>query len=817
MSNLVVVESPAKANTIAKFLGKDFTVVSSYGHIRDLSPKAFGIDVANGFNPDYVVPEDKKNLVKDLKNATKKASSVWLATDEDREGEAIAWHLCAVLGLDPQKTKRIVFHEITKNAILEAVKKPRYIDQNLVNAQQARRILDRIVGYELSPILWKKVKPALSAGRVQSVALRLLVEREREIIAFTSTSSFRITGQYKSAHKNSAEFTAELNERITDKDEARNFLNLCSTATFTVGDIKTKPAKRFPAPPFTTSTLQQEASRKLGFSVAQTMSVAQKLYEAGKISYMRTDSVNLSATVLNASKEIITSLYGAKYSHTRQYTTKSKGAQEAHEAIRPTYMDQSSVNGTNAEKRLYELIWKRTVASQMKEAEIEKTTATVTVSGSPRQLIASGEVILFDGFLKVYAESTDDDSDENQKNMLPQLTAGESLAMLQMFAVERFTHYPPRYTEASLVRKLEELGIGRPSTYAPTISTVLNRGYAVKEDRPGTDRNFIQLTLVNQKVTEEIKSETTGNEKSKLFPTDIGMIVTDFLMNNFDDIIDYNFTASVEKTFDEIAEGQMEWTKMLSTFYKPFHKKVEDSLKNSERSRGRRELGIDPATGRPVTVLIGRFGPMVQLGDNTKDEKLQFASLLKHQYLETITLEEALELFKLPRKLGQFEGHEVTTGIGRFGPFINHKGKYYSIRKTEGEPFTITFDQAIAIIIERRELEKNKLIAEFAEKPGLKVLNGRYGPYISYEKENYKIPRAVAPESLTLDECLRIIESSGKNNHNRQSKSSSRPVNKKITRSKSKSAKKASGSKQVKSASVKKKPASVRAKKKTKK
>lgn len=762
--NLVIVESPAKAKTIEKFLGKGYTVTSCMGHIRDLQKKDFGIDLEKNYQPKYVVTPDKKKIVADLKKLAKDAQTVWLASDEDREGEAIAWHLKEVLKLDPQKTKRIVFHEITKDAIQRAIENPRSIDENLVNAQQARRVLDRIVGFEVSPVLWKKVKPALSAGRVQSVAVRLIVEREREIINFNSETWYRVTGTFlaKDENGNPAELKAELNKRFSTKKEAHAFLEKCQSAEFSIADVVKKPGKRSPAQPFTTSTLQQEASRKLGFSVSQTMAVAQRLYESGKITYMRTDSVNLSNLAISTAKQKITELHGEEYVKIRKYHTKSKGAQEAHEAIRPTYMSNETVSGSAQEQRLYELIWKRTMASQMADAQLEKTTVTISVSTAPELFTATGEVIIFDGFLKVYMESTDDENGNasNGQDIIPPLKAKDVLRMSSILATQRFSQRPPRYTEASLVKKLEELGIGRPSTYAPTITTIQNRNYVVKEDRPGVEREFDIVTLKSGKISEKIKTEITGAEKSKLFPTDIGMVVNDFLMENFEQIMDFNFTASVEKEFDDIAEGEKVWNEMIDKFYQPFHGQVEDVLKNSERSKGERILGTDPKTGKQVSVKIGRFGPVAQLGEASteeKDEKPQFASLRAGQHLETITLEEALDLFKLPRDLGEFENKKVTVSIGRFGPYVRHDNKFVSLGK-EDDPFTVGLERAIELIEAKREKDRKAVINVFEEEPELKVLNGRWGPYISFKKKNFKIPKKMKAEELTLEDCRKIIE-----------------------------------------------------------
>ncbi len=761
INNLVIVESPAKAKTIEKFLGKDFLVASSMGHIRDLAKKDFGIDINNNFSPNYIVPDDKKKVVADLKKLVKDAKTVWLASDEDREGEAIAWHLSEVLKLDAENTRRIVFHEITKNAILESIKNHRAIDQNLVNAQQARRILDRIVGFELSPVLWKKIKPSLSAGRVQSVALRLVVEREREIIKFEPSSTFRVTGTFSDASK--TELKAEASERFSGLEEAKKFLEKCSNSVFAIKDIIKKPSKKSPAPPFTTSTLQQEASRKLGFSVAQTMSVAQRLYEAGRITYMRTDSVNLSETALSSANEIIRKEYGDKYVNIRHYKTKSKGAQEAHEAIRPTYLDKETISGNNTEKKLYELIWKRTIASQMSDAQLEKTTITIDVSRADENFIATGEVLKFDGFLKVYIESTDDEQEENTKGLLPPVKVKDTLNYKLINAVQKFTNSPPRYTEASLVKKLEELGIGRPSTYAPTISTIQNRGYVMKEDRPGKERKLQSLTLEGNKIKEELKTETFGTEKAKLFPDNIGMIVNDFLTEYFKEIMDYNFTASIEKEFDEIANGKVKWSNMIGKFYDPFHTRVEKTLEISGISKGERYLGDDPETGKPVYTRMGRYGAIVQIGETNgdEDEKPKFASLLKGQHIENITLDEALELFKLPRKIGTYEDKEVVVSIGRFGPYVKHDNKFYSLKRNVDDPYTIEIDRAVELIETKREQDRNKIINTFEEDKDLQVLNGRWGPYISHGKNNYKIPKNTDPKSLDYEACMKIIKESG--------------------------------------------------------
>ncbi|MDP4207605.1 MAG: type I DNA topoisomerase [Bacteroidota bacterium] len=758
VENLVIVESPAKASTIEKFLGKNYLVKSSFGHIRDLEKKNLGIDVKNDYTPQYIVPEDKKKLVAELKKLAKDAQTVWLASDEDREGEAISWHLFEVLGLKPEKTKRIVFNEITKEAILRAIENPRTIDNNLVNAQQARRVLDRLVGFEISPILWRKVKPALSAGRVQSVAVRLIVEREREIHAFKTSSAFKVTANFQLTDPKKATLYAELDNKINNRDNTLEFLKKCQNAEFRVADVVTKPSKKSPAPPFTTSTLQQEASRKLGFSVSQTMTLAQKLYEAGRITYMRTDSVNLSETAINMAKEVITKDYGEKYSNPRQYKTKSKGAQEAHEAIRPSYLDQIDIPGSTAEKRLYDLIRKRTIASQMSDAALEKTTATIDISTTSEKFMASGEVLKFEGFLKVYIESTDDENEENSERLLPPLNKGQVLALDFIKATERFTHHAPRYTEASLVKKLEELGIGRPSTYAPTISTIQQRGYVVKEDREGDERQYLGITLKNKQISEQTLKEITGAEKAKLFPSDIGTIVNDFLINHFNDILDFNFTANVEKEFDEIATGHLGWTKMIDKFYSPFHKKVEITTETSERSIGEKILGTDPASGKPIMVKIGRFGPMAQIGEATDEEKPRFAGLLKGQSIETITLEQALDLFKLPRLVGSFEDKEVTAGVGRFGPYLKHDAKFYSLRPKEDDALSINIDRAIEVITIKRIEQQNKVLKTFAEDSELQILNGRWGAYIVYKKENYKIPKGQTAETLTFQDCQEIIK-----------------------------------------------------------
>ena len=759
--NLVIVESPAKAKTIEKFLGKDFEVLSSYGHIRDLKKKDFSVDIEHNYKPIYEIPADKKKLVETLKQEADKADMVWLASDEDREGEAIAWHLFEVLKLKPEKTKRIVFHEITKDAILHAIENPRDIDLNRVDAQQARRVLDRIVGFELSPVLWKKVKPALSAGRVQSVAVRLIVEREREISAFKPEAAYRVIGEF--LLPGGELLKAELSQRLKTEDEAKALLEACKTARFSIGDVTVKPAKKSPAAPFTTSTLQQEAARKLGFSVAQTMMVAQRLYEAGHITYMRTDSVNLSSLAINTTKDEIVKTLGERYLHIRNYHTHTKGAQEAHEAIRPTYISHHEINASSQEKRLYELIWKRTIASQMSDAELEKTTATIAVSGRKEHFVAVGEVLKFDGFLKVYMESTDDEGDaEGNDKMLPALAKGDVLTLSSVTATERFSQAPARYTEASLVRKLEELGIGRPSTYAPTISTIQQREYVEKGDRKGTERKYRMLTLHDGKIESGEKTELTGADKGKLLPTDIGVVVNDFLTEYFPDILNYNFTANVEQQFDDIAEGKTVWNDEIDHFYKLFHPVVESALAlRLEHKVGERVLGTDPKSGRPVSVKIGRFGPLVQIGTPEDTEKPLFASLLKGQSMSTITLEEALKLFDLPRTLGNFEGKTVVVGIGRFGPYIRHDGKYVSLPK-EFTPQGVSLEDAIMLIQQKREQESQRLIKKFDEDDELELLNGRFGPYIAYKKKNYKLPKGSEPALLTFADCMKIVEDADK-------------------------------------------------------
>ena len=760
--NLVIVESPAKAKKIEEFLGKDYKVMSSYGHIRDLKKRELSIDEKT-MEPDYEIPEEKKKLVTELKTTAKKAKKIWLASDEDREGEAISWHLCEVLGLDEEKTSRIVFHEITKPAIMEAIEHPRHLDMNLVNAQQARRVLDRLVGFKLSPVLWRKVKPALSAGRVQSVAVRLIVEREREIQKFKSEPYYRVVAIFALLNEdgNATEVKAELDKRFKTHEEVEEFLEKCKDAKFIVESVSKKPLKRTPAPPFTTSTLQQEAARKLGFTVSQTMMIAQKLYESGRITYMRTDSVNLSTLCTNASKDEIIKVYGKEYSHPRAYHTHSKGAQEAHEAIRPTYMSETSIDGTSQEKRLYELIWKRTIASQMADAQIEKTTVTISIDDTDEKFVANGEVITFDGFIKVYRESTDDeDNSEDSTHILPAMQEGDELQRREITATERFSAAPLRYTEASLVKKLEDLGIGRPSTYAPTISTIQQREYVQKGDKKGEERSYTVDSLKGIKVTQKIKKEIAGNEKGKLLPTDIGIVVNDFLMENFPGIMDYNFTANVEQKFDDIAEGKTDWNKWMKNFDKEFEPEVDQVMNaRSEHKAGERELGNDPKSGRPVFVKIGRFGPVVQIGTADDKDKPQFAQLPADKSIETITLEEALELFKLPRELGDFEGSKVSIGTGRFGPYVLHNRKYVSIPKEE-DPMTITLERAIKLINEKREAEQKRHLKTFAEDSKLELLNGRYGPYIAYDGKNYRLPKNKMDnvEALTYEECMTIIK-----------------------------------------------------------
>ena len=756
--NLVIVESPAKAKTIEKFLGKDYKVMSSFGHIRDLKKKDFSINTET-FIPTYEIPTDKKKVVDDLRKAASQAEMVWLASDEDREGEAISWHLYEVLELKAENTKRIVFHEITKEAITNAIQTPRNIDINLVNAQQARRVLDRIVGFKLSPILWKKIKPSLSAGRVQSVAVRLIVEREREIQGFQAEASYRVVATFlvPDANGNIAELKAELGTRFKEKAEAEAFLAQCKEATFTIDEVQTKPLKKSPAVPFTTSTLQQEAARKLGFSVSQTMTIAQRLYESGQITYMRTDSTNLSGLCLGASKKVIIDTMGEGYHTMRNFKTKTKGAQEAHEAIRPTYMDRQSIEGSAAERRLYELIWKRTIATQMADAQVEKTTVTISMSGSPYTFTATGEVIVFDGFLRVYRTSNDEET-EGQKGMLPPLNRGQQLQYSELQATERYTQRPNRYNEGSLVKKLEELGIGRPSTYAPTISTIQNRDYVVKEDTPSQERTINVLKLKKGKLTDKMVSETYGSEKASLKPTDVGVVVNDYLIDYFPQVLDYNFTANIEKEFDEVAEGQKPWDGVIGEFYKDFAPLVEQTLnEKQERKVGERVLGIDPKSGRPVSVKIGRFGPVVQVGLASDTDKPRFAQLQKGQSIDSITLDEALELFALPRTLGEYEGEAVVVNVGRFGPYVQ-LGKQYVSLPAGTDPMTVTLEEGIELIEKKRQFEQQRQIKTFAENPDVEVLNGRYGPYIAMAGKNYKIPTGTDPASLDLAACMAIIE-----------------------------------------------------------
>jgi len=763
--NLVIVESPAKAKTIEGYLGKDFVVKSSYGHVRDLPTKGLSVDLENDFKPDYVVMADKKKVVSELKKLSKEADVVWLATDEDREGEAISWHLFESLGLKQDKTKRIVFHEITKPAILNAIENPRAIDQNLVNAQQARRVLDRIVGFELSPVLWKKVKPSLSAGRVQSVTVRLIVEREKEIESFESESYFKVRAHFQFEGKS---FTADLNKRLKGKDEVNAFLQQCAQSSFKVETVEKKPGRKKPSAPFTTSTLQQEASRKLGYSVAQTMRLAQSLYEAGKITYMRTDSVNLSKTAIDGAQKEIAGNYGEEYVNPRKFSTKTANAQEAHEAIRPTYFEEHSAGSEPREQKLYELIWKRAIASQMSEAKLMRTTIKIGADGVDEKFEVKGEIITFDGFLKVYLEGSDDENAEENNTNLPNVSGGEVLSVKDIAATERFTHHPPRYTEASLVKKLEELGIGRPSTYAPTISTIQKRGYVVKEEREGHERKYTVVTLAGSDISEQVKTEITGAERNKLFPTDIGVVVNDFLAEHFKSIMDYHFTASVEEEFDHISRGELEWSSMLSKFYSPFHETVETTLEHSERATGERHLGEDPKTGKPVIARLGRYGPMVQIGVVSDEEKPQFAKLSPGQSIQTIELADALELFKLPRTVGEYEGEEVVASAGRFGPFLRYKGGFYNIGDLD--PLEIDINQAIDVIKTKIEEAKKAIIHEFENDPPIKVLKGRYGPYMSAGKDNYKLPKGEDPEALTLERCLEIMENSTPTNKRKRGK-----------------------------------------------
>ena len=761
MKNLVIVESPAKAKTLEKFLGKDYKVMSSYGHIRDLKKKDFGVDLDN-LNPEYEIPDDKLALVKSLKKNANDADTVWLASDEDREGEAISWHLAQVLGLDLEHTKRIVFHEITKNAILEAIKAPRTIDVNLVNAQQARRVLDRIVGFKLSPVLWKKLKPSLSAGRVQSVSVRLIVEREREIEQFKPESSYKVEAEFETTDEKGQkiDFRADLNTRFKTEEEARKFLESIDGKTFTVADISKKPTKKTPAPPFTTSTLQQEAARKLGFTVSQTMMVAQRLYESGFITYMRTDSVNLSTLCLGTSKEEIIAQWGKEYSKTRNYHTSSKGAQEAHEAIRPTYISNHEITGNAQERKLYELIWKRTLASQMADAEIEKTTIKIALDGTDYDFTANGEVVTFDGFLRLYHESFEEEEQpDDETRQLPNLKVGTQLQPIALQAMERLSQAPVRYTEASLVRKLEELGIGRPSTYAPIISTIQQREYVTKGNKPGEKYQFHILKLSKGKIKESTKAEVVGQEKAKLIPTDIGVVVNDFLMQFFPEIMDYHFTANVEKDFDKVAEGKTDWKKVIKHFYRDFEPMVEKTMSDKmDHKMGERVLGIDPKSGKPVSVKIGRFGPVVQIGSATDSEKPRFAQLKKDQSIQTITFEEAMDLFKLPRTIGEYEGAEVTIGTGRFGPYVLHNKTYVGI-PAQYDPMAVTLEDAIELLKQKQQNEEQKHLKQFDSEPELEVLNGRFGPYLRYKGANYKLPKSIDNiEGLTVEKCLEIIQ-----------------------------------------------------------
>jgi DNA topoisomerase-1 len=770
--NLVIVESPAKAKTIEKYLGKDYTVKSSFGHIRDLAKGDGAIDVEKGYLPNYIVSPDKKKIVAELKKLAKGADMVWLASDEDREGEAISWHLSEVLGLKPSNTKRIVFHEITKTAILHAIENPRDIDQNLVNAQQARRILDRLVGFQLSPVLWRKIKPSLSAGRVQSVAVRLIVEREREIQAFTTSSSFKIQGQFEASSKT---IKADVSKRPTNAADANAFLESCNGAKFSVGEITIKPAKRSPAAPFTTSTLQQEASRKLGYNVSKTMMLAQRLYENGHITYMRTDSVNLSEFARTSAKESITKEYGSAYSFPRKYTTKNDSAQEAHEAIRPTDFDVNDAGDDDGQRRLYQLIWKRAISSQMSEAQLERTTIDIVNDKNSDVFKAKGEVIKFDGFLKVYLEGTDEEDEEEDSGLLPKVTQGQSLGMIDIRATQRYTRPPARFTEASLVKRLEELGIGRPSTYAPTISTVQKRGYVVKDDIEGSTREYQNLVLVNGKVTQETLSENYGADRNKMHPSDIGKVVTEFLIEHFGKVMDYGFTASVEKEFDEIADGMKNWSEMIDTFYKPFHKTVEDTLETAERATGERSLGDDPKSGKPIIVRIGRFGPMVQIGEQDDEDKPRFASLAKGQNIDNITLDQALDLFKMPRILGELEEKPVKANIGRFGPYIQHDKLFVSIPKEE-DVMEIEIERAIELVLAKRQADLDRIIKKFEEDPATQILNGRWGPFIKSGKNNFKLPKDLEdPSKLTLEEVKHIME-------NQPAKGRKAPVKKTIAK-----------------------------------
>ena len=750
-SNLVIVESPAKAKTIKKFLGDDFIVKSSYGHIRDIEKKNLGIDIDNGFAPDYVIPDDKKKVVSDLKDAAGKVKVVWLASDEDREGEAISWHLSEVLKLKKENTKRIVFHEITKEAIKNAIANPRDIDQNLVNAQQARRILDRLVGFKLSPLLWKKIKPSLSAGRVQSVAVKLIVEREREITEFNSKSEYKVFGIF---NIDGNSIKAELNKKFRTYNEAKKFVESCKDKDFSVTDVSKKPGKKSPAPPFTTSTMQQEAGRKLGYSVSQTMRYAQNLYENGFITYMRTDSLNLSSLAIGTIKANIIKNFGDEYLHTRKYQTKVKGAQEAHEAIRPTFVDNETIEGTRQEQRLYDLIRKRAIASQMSDAKTEKTIVTIGSDDASYSFVATGETIIFDGFLKLYIESTDDETSEETMSILPNINIGTKAGFDKIEAIEKYDQPPSRYTEASLVKKMEELGIGRPSTYAPTISTIQQREYVVKESKPAKKRSIKVISLAKGKIKESTTNENYGAESNKLFPTSIGIVVTDYLTNHFNDVLDYNFTAQIEEKFDDIALGKLKWKDMITSFYKSFDKEVDTSLKEKESSKWERNIGNDPVTGAPILIKIGKYGPYASIENG---DKPMYASLRKNQNIENVTLEDVLDLFKLPREIGTYEDDAVVVAIGKFGPYVKNNGKFYSLSKTD-DPYSISIERAIELIEEKKVKMKNALCRTFDEEPDMQILKGRFGPYISYQKKNYKIPKNINPEEITLEQCRSIIE-----------------------------------------------------------
>ena len=811
IKNLVIVESPAKAKTIENFLGKDYIVKSCFGHIRDLSKNGLSVDIEKNFQPNYEIPDDKSKVVNELKKLSKDAEVVWLASDEDREGEAISWHLVEALKLNEEKTRRIVFHEITKSAITEAIEKPRKINKNLVDAQQARRVLDRLVGYELSPLLWKKVRPSLSAGRVQSVAVRLIVERENEINNFVVSDYYKVSAIFE-FEKDKKVYTlkADLSDRFSEKNDALNFLKNCFGAQYAVSDVETKPAKKSPAPPFTTSTLQQEASRKLGFSVAKTMMISQQLYEDGKITYMRTDSVNLSKMALAMAKKEIESTFGDEYVKIRVYKTKSKGAQEAHEAIRPTYLNQSSIEGTNDQKRLYDLIWKRTIASQMSDAQLEKTNITIGISTCKPTYIATGEVVKFDGFLKVYFESSDDEDDEVQKGLLPPIAVGDKLNPTEILALQKYTMHPPRYTEASLVKKLEELGIGRPSTYAPTISTIQKREYVVITNKDGEERKVDMLMLIGDKISDMQKTEITGTEKMKLFPTDIGSLVTKFLTEHFGRILDYGFTAHVELEFDEIAQGKKVWNKMLKHFYGPFHEQVTETMSTSKKVSGERLLGVDKASGKNVYAKLGKYGPMIQIGDNDDEEKPKFVGLLKHQKLDTITMEEGTALFQFPKNIGKYDGHDVFIGLGRFGPYARYDNKFYSLGKTD-DPLTITLKRAIEIIVEKGQKKGKQIIKEFDY--DIKIINGPYGPYISANKKNYRIPKDSKPEDFSMEDCLQLMENYDAKPSRKTARKSAAKTASKTTTSKAKTGKKSVAAKKTSTKKATSKSAAIAKKK----